>query len=244
MTFLDRLIARATGNLQVLRTAPALAQELDHPAYGPPAEADADTDEGAVPIAPPAARRMPVRAATPEPAPEAVPVTVRTAASPAPPPRSETALSPRPGPATAKALITAEPKPTDKQPSRLPTRAPFDPPPRMIAPAATAPIPTDPPAPDTPRMVERLNDPTEPAAPRPAPPPQTQPAPRPDRHAARQDPNPPPQPEPIEIHLDIGRVDLVSAQPPEPRATTAGRHARPGPHLTLADYLDRRRGTR
>ncbi|MFC0341407.1 hypothetical protein [Paracoccus niistensis] len=53
--------------------------------------------------------------------------------------------------------------------------------------------------------------------------------------------------ETVEIHLEIGRIDLVGALPagPAPRpGPSSSPAARPGPLLSLGDYLAARRGER
>lgn len=240
MTFLDRLIARATGRLEVLKNAPALAQELDHPAYGAPRQGEPDAERAVAPVAARPAQAMPTRPAVLEPGPDATPVTRRAAvplrngqpriepalpgiAAPAP---AETPVPPAPG---SVAALRAPPQPAMPSIDPLPRPRPTDSERTLNEQPAVA----DPVQP-MPRPV-----PVQPLAARPMPPE----APPQDKPSGHRDFAPSP-PDLLEIHLEIGRIDLVSPQPARPQPTTASRHARPGPHLTLADYLDRRRGSR
>lgn len=245
--FLDHLIARAEGTAPVLKSAPKLARELEDPAWSPTPETDPAEFEAAasLPSAPTRSRpeksvRQPITA---EPAPESVP-------GPATPPRPAPAAA---IPASLQATASTQPEPargtspTPETPQRRPaTPLPPQAEPRpVIAPRPTAPVAAAPAA--TP-----LQTPPSPAL-------QISPeiiaalAPPPVSAAQLQRPDAPPDPvapgtgpdERIEVQVEIGQLDLVSPPPPtRPAPHPASRAARPGPNLSLTDYLDRGRGNR
>lgn len=243
MMFLDRLIARATGRLPVLKTAPALAAELEHPAYGLPVEAEVDGAEPRPPANAPARPATPAAATqTRPPVADAAPPAVQaTATRPDMVAQADMAAPREPALTLAVAPAIEPPKPTaPTRPDQPTISAPVDPPargaqtaPEPVATMTRAPITRDTaaaqPQPALPRSPQH-----EPAEARPMPVLQT-----------AEPPNmPEPQPDAIEIHLDIGRIDLVSPQPARPKPAQPNRQARPAPHLNLTDYLDRRRGNR
>ena len=242
--FLNRLIARAKGTARVLKNAPLLAQELGDLAWGPAPEVDLAEPEAAAlpPLAHP--RRQTVSPRQPqiaEPELDALPATGMPQPSP-------------PSAATPEPIQAAEPTPLAPAQSTAPPSIPHQDlpalrpmphsepplqPQRRAALAEVTPAPPAPPAPQSPPVQPRTEVRATLAQPLPAAAPPLQRDVRPDPAPAVAETS-----ESIEVHVEIGHLDLVSPQPPRARPTPQMRAARPGPSLSLTDYLDRRRRDR
>ena len=227
--FLERLLDRAAGAAPVVENAGSPAAELDHPAWGPvvrepedgPAEIEAE---------PLVAQAEPPRATAvhgPRRAASAPPPEIREGgeieASPPPQRLAPVARRGAEAPAASVAAAFSEPAP----------RAPASTPSRTAAPTS-APRSAEPQGPAPARAARTAPLPDRPV----------QPIPRgvPDIAVMRDE-----RIETIELYLDIGRIDLVGASAPDvgPRpAPLPSRPARPGPLLSLTDYLAARRGGR
>lgn len=250
--FLDRLIARATGRLPVLKTDPALARELAHPAYAAPPEPEIDNTGAIAPVAEHLARPAPAQHGTPAPIHNAAAAMARPAVSVGHEPSRLGSVSPvTPEATTAETPASPAPRRAGAAPPPPEQAAirPLDQTPRLRPPDSGPPPNGQPVIATTGAVLATArSDPVQPAA---------APAARgeslaqsPDRPTTDQQlgpqplPQPLPQPEAFEIHVEIGRIDLVSPPPARPQPATSNRFSRPGPHLTLSDYLDRRRGSR
>ena len=242
--FLNRLIARAAGTASVLKPTTSLAKELDDPTWGPVAGTDApepdpvgdpaeelrqDHKPRPRPATRPAQSGADVVVTTPKPLPSA-PVPLTAVAPPQP-----VAAAPDIAKPHSPALILAATQP-------VVTR-------RQIvqdSPRLHSPHPQDRVLPET--VPDQSRGPTVPLSPAADPPANRQPllpALKGQDHAAPPPAGPAPTPsDRIEVHVDIGRLDLVSPQSSRPRPAPQSRAARPGPSLSLADYLDQRRGDR
>lgn len=224
--FLERLLDRALAP-PAIENALSAAAELDHPAWGQvtpePVDESAMVEEEAAerptqPSRPRAVRQT--RAAAPDP-----PVTPTEPADFFP----ETA-APWPPPAAAR----HEPQPSGDFPAAA--RPEFPRAFRAANPVTTGPGPSVPPLAQqqagpvpTPSFILPPLSHATPASPRAAPVPAAQVQ----------------KAETVEIHLEIGRIDLVGALPagPAPRpGPSSSPAARPGPLLSLGDYLAARRG--
>lgn len=226
--FLARLLDRAAGTLPTLRNVGSLAQELDDPAWGPAPGPDPQDPEADDPPAARAPGRAARRAAPAAPPPDAPPTTQDTApARRAPPPAAETPGTPPPAPARTTVSPAGKTPAAPARPAGdatgLPRRETVER--RIVEPVTTAATGS------------------ETRAPVPPAPPPARPAP-PAAATPRRDPPPEPRDDRVEVHLEIGRIDLVAAPPAGPAQTGPARRGRPGPNLTLSDYLSARRGDR
>ena len=240
--FLNRLIARAAGTAPVLKNAPPLAQELADPTWGPVPKPEVTGPEVTGPevTEPEVAALLPThRPQAPRPrapktasaAPLAFPPS--TPALPQNPPKTLQAgalpviAKPRLAPVDRPAVPLAAPKPRPVPP----VLQEFDPAPATIPQSQVPPKVSVPPDPSKqPRSLPVVT----------ARPMQSGPGPTAPEPAARA----PDLPDQLEVHIDIGRLDLVSPQQPRTRPAPPKRAGRPGPSLTLEAYLDQRRGDR
>lgn len=248
--FLNHLIARAEGTAPVLKSAPKLAQELEDPAWSPAPDTDLPEVDAVAPLPSALPRSRPARSSQPpravEPAPDSKPGPTRppTSAASATTPQSLQAPAST-KPALARSMTSTAETPQLRPATPLPLHREQQPEnvSRRTTPAESSQAPTPlppsppstPPAPQiSPEIIAAL-----------APPPAT--AAQPEPGVAQPDPVAA-EPEPaerIEVHVEIGQLDLVSPPPPtRPAPNPASRTARPGPDLSLTDYLERGRGNR
>ena len=248
--FLNHLIARAEGTAPVLKSAPKLAQELEDPTWSPAPDMDPAEFGAAEPL--PTASPRPRHGGSPrqpgavEPKPKAMSGPAKPplpAASAATPESLQAPASKQPTTAQSTTPVLEVPahRPLAALPPQVEPRADTAPRPAPTAEAPAAvtppqpPLSSPPPAPQiSPEIIAAL-----------APPPPA--AAQPERHDVQPSPVAADNEstERIEVHVEIGQLDLVSPPPPtRPTANPASRTARPGPDLSLTDYLERGRGNR